>query len=96
MEHLNRLVKTAMEGLGANKANINAMTRIGKAVGLLSHIIQSFDEETNVSWPSGKHTKKNWDGDPLKIIDELSGAADIFKKRTSTVHTSFKLASTVF
>ena len=48
-----------------------------------------------VSRPSGKHKKKNWDGD-LKIIDELSGAADTFKKRTSTVHKSFKLASNVF
>ena len=58
MEHLNRLVKTAMEGLGANKANVKAMTRMGKAVGLLSHIMQSFDEETNVSQPSGKKSSQ--------------------------------------
>ena len=63
MEHLNRLIKTAMEGLGANKKKKKAMIRVGKAVGLLAQITKSFDEEAMISQPSGKHAKTAWHKD---------------------------------
>ena len=37
-EHMNRLVKVAIEGLGANKKSSKAVIRVGKAVGLLAMI----------------------------------------------------------
>ena len=39
MEHLNRLVKGAIEGLGANKSK-KAMMRVGKAIGLIDTVTQ--------------------------------------------------------
>ena len=42
MEHLNRLVKIAIEGLGANKSE-NAIKRTAKAVGVLSKALESYD-----------------------------------------------------
>ena len=44
MEHVNRTVKTIIQGLGANKTD-NAITRAGKSVGPLSHILAAFDGE---------------------------------------------------
>ncbi len=55
MEHLNKLVKTAMEGLGANKSQ-KAICRVGRAIGVLASAIDSFDKDLGV--PSGKHSDK--------------------------------------
>ena len=51
-EHLNRLVKESIRGLGANKTEA-AITRVGKALGSLFPVIQRFDEENGVHKPSG-------------------------------------------
>ena len=42
MEHLNREVKTAIKGLGANKSQ-KAILRTGKAVGVLTDNLTNFD-----------------------------------------------------
>ena len=88
MEHLNRLIKTAMEGLGSNKKKAAAMIRIGKAVGLLGRITKSFDEEAGVSQPSGKHAKKTWQKDFVKIVEELL-QQNVFDEHTTKTHKSF-------
>lgn len=89
MEHLNRIVKTAIEGLGANKSK-KAITRAGRAVGSLSGCMNSFDKEIGVSKPSGKHSEKSRDRDLVKIIDELLlQNAQIFNKDTACQHKSF-------
>lgn len=88
MEHLNRLIKTAMEGLGSNKKQKKAMKRVGKAVGVLASLTKSFDEEVGVSKPSGKHAKKNWDKDMEMIVKELLGQA-VFDEQTKRTHKSF-------
>ena len=45
MEHLNRVVKTAIEGLGANKTE-KAVQRVGKCVGKFIKIMDAYDEQT--------------------------------------------------
>ena len=87
MEHLNRLVKTAIEGLGANKSK-QAITRAGKAIGLLAMITQSFDKEVSVSSSSGKHSQKSLHRDLIKIIEELL-QQPIFNSDTTEIHKSF-------
>ena len=47
MEHLNRLVKTAMDGLGANKTE-KAISCASKAIGVLSKIMESYDQKMSV------------------------------------------------
>ena len=67
MEHLNRLVKIAIEGLGANKSE-NAIKRTAKAVGVLSKALESYDAALGIRSTSGKHSKKVLIRDANKII----------------------------
>ena len=54
MENLNRVVKTAITGLGSNKSE-KVIVRAGRAIGVLETAINSYDKEVGVSVPSGKH-----------------------------------------
>ena len=42
MEHLNQLVKTAIDGLGANQTE-NAISHVSKAMGVIAKIMESYD-----------------------------------------------------
>ena len=53
MEHLNRLAKTAVDGLGANKTE-KAIFRVGKTVGSLFRTTENFDKQDNVTPPQRK------------------------------------------
>ena len=55
MEHLNRLVKDAITGLGANKAT-NAIDRVGKAIGTITN---SLDIVNNIPVESGHHSNRS-------------------------------------
>ena len=81
MEHLNRLIKTAIEGLGANKSK-KAITRAGKAVGSLCSVLDSFDREADVPTPSGKHSEESRQKDLNKIVEQLLLQNYIFDKET--------------
>ena len=70
MEHLNRTVKTIIQGLGANKTD-NAITRAGKSVGPLSDILAAFDGEAGVASISGKHAEESELKDLYQIVDQL-------------------------
>ena len=52
MEHLNKLVKVSIEGLGANKSE-KAIKKVAKAMGALSKTTESFDSEAGVASPMG-------------------------------------------
>ena len=54
MEHLNRLCKGASTGLGSNVTD-NAVLRIGKCLGDLSKVTDSYDTENEVPVESGFH-----------------------------------------
>ena len=47
MEHLNRLCKTSIQGLGANKST-KAILRVGKTIGVLDELVNNFDVDNNV------------------------------------------------
>ena len=59
MEQLNRVVKTAIEGLGANKTE-KAVQRVGKCVGKFIKIMDAYDEQAGVASVSGTHNKKSF------------------------------------
>ena len=70
MEHLNKLVKVSIEGLGANKSE-KAIKRVAKAMGALSKTTESFDSEVGVASPSGKHSDESQLKDLKNIIQQL-------------------------
>ena len=53
--HINRHVKVAIDGLGANKSK-KAIGRVAKAMGVLSETTKSFDSKVGITAPSGKHS----------------------------------------
>ena len=70
MKHMNRTVKTIIQGLGANIID-NAITRAGKSVGPFSDILAAFDGEAGVASISGKHAEKSELTDLYQIVDQL-------------------------
>ena len=73
-EHLNRMCKIALQGLCANKTE-KAITRIGKAQGTLSLVLDKFDEENCTSLASsGVHKKLTAEKDRDTIIKQLQQA----------------------
>lgn len=87
MEHLNKLAKVAVEGLGANKTE-KAIQRVGKAIGTMAGMIDTFDAMNNVPSVSGAHSKKSSEKDLKKIVSQLvkSSVFDIWPGRK---HKSF-------
>ena len=71
MEHLNRIVKTGVRGLGANKAE-NAMIRIGKCVDSVAQVLATYDEEHGVKKLLGHHTIASAEKDLDLLLNELS------------------------
>ncbi len=86
MEHLNKEVKVAIEGLGANKSH-KAIKRAAKSVGTLSQVLDSYDSALQVNKPSRKHSKKTVAKDVEKITSQLLDCGT-FIKSTKT-HLSF-------
>ena len=70
MEHLNKLAKVTVQGLGPNKTE-KAIQRVGKAIGTLSSMTDTFDTVNNVPSVSGVHSKKSSGKDLKKIVGQL-------------------------
>ena len=68
MEHLNRLAKDAIKGLGANKS-MKAIDQVGKALGTITNLISTFDTVNNVSDESGHHSKQSSEKDLHMIVN---------------------------
>ena len=58
MEHLNRVAKMAIWGLGVNKT-AKSVTRIGKSIGVLKKVLDTFDEQNSVPSVSGAHISRS-------------------------------------
>lgn len=80
MEHLNRVVKTAIQNLGSNKTE-TAITRVGKVLRILHPLLKSFDEDNSVSSASGKHNKPKEDKDINILMKNLSLSFDVVPDR---------------
>ncbi len=87
MEHLNKLVKVSIEGLGANKSK-KAIKRVAKAIGTLARAMESFDSEVGVVSTSGKHSGKSHLKDLNIIIQQLL-ECDSFNHRAKRSLTYF-------
>ncbi len=85
MEHLNRLIKMSLNGLGANKTP-KAITTAGRVLGLLGPIMDTFDAETTVGNTSGNHRIASMDTDLSLLLKELSTS---FKEIPGRAHFSF-------
>ena len=70
MEHLNRVLKEAVAGPGANKTP-NALVRVGKVIEIIDCVAKSFDEEHSLGEHSGKHKVVNFDKDMTSVIKIL-------------------------
>ena len=93
MEHINRFVKISIEGLGCNKSE-KAIIKVGKAVGVLSRVTDSFDKEAGVPQSSGKHSTKSAKKDLWEVVNQLILCQkDIFTP-TPQKHRSFKTLKT--
>lgn len=87
MEHLNRQVKVAIDGLGPNKSK-KAIGRVGKAMGILSEATKSYDAKVGINAPSGKHSDSKVMND-IKCVTEKLLDCDIFNPQTKQSHHSF-------
>lgn len=85
MEHLNRIIKTAIDGLGANKTE-RAIVRAGKCVGCFANVLERFDGQAGIAAVSGKHSEQTISNDLKEIVQQLL-EADVFD--TSHAHKSF-------
>ena len=84
--HLNRVVKTAIGGLGANKTE-GSTKRVGKwCVGKFIKIMDAYDEQAGVASFSGTYNKSFFNY-LYEVIRQLLGGAHVFY--TSTSHNSF-------
>ena len=87
MEHLNRMVKVSIEGLGSNKSK-KAIKRVAKAIGVLAEATSSFDSEVGVISDSGKHSDKSKMKDLKKVLKQLL-ECDPFNPSVKRTLTSF-------
>ena len=85
MEHINKVVKVAIEGLWANKSE-KSTKRVAKAIGIISETTESFDSEVGLVVPSGRHSDKAVLLD-LNIIQQLQ-ECDTSNWQSKTQNTS--------
>ena len=86
MEHLNRLLKVALQGLGANKTE-KAITTSAKALGVVDPVLSTFDKENHVSNISGSHRVADAKKDMEMLLKQLSA---VFRETPGRLHKSFK------
>ena len=88
MEHLNRIAKDAIKSLGANKTE-RAIKRVGKVIGIIAPLLQSFDVENKVKKVSGAHKRASVMKDTSIIVNELV-KYEIFSSVDGRQYPSFK------
>ena len=87
LEHLNRIVKDSIKGLGSNQTE-QAITRVDKALGTIAPVLNQFDLSNNVPDVLSNHKPPNNGKDIAIIVNELS-QAQVFNKIPSRKHNKF-------
>ena len=85
---INRTCKVAICGLQANKKE-EAIDRVGKALGILSPILEIFDEENSIPVISGIHHIPKFDKDLKTIVLSVQHAKVFSKLANIRYHFSF-------
>ena len=88
MEHLNRELKTAISGLGANVTK-KSISRSAKCLRTVLEVCDNFDSANNVSKPSGKHSHASLEKDMNLMVSELHLQSKVFKEIPGRKHKSF-------
>ena len=70
MEHLNRVCKDAVHGLGANKTP-QALVKVAKIVNVLDEVLKNFDQDNSIKERSGKHKVANFKKEMVTIVKVL-------------------------
>ena len=87
LEHMNRLCKDAVHGLQANKTAISVV-RVGKSLGRLSEIVETYDDGNDIQAPSGSHRIPAANKDRDLILRELL-TSKVFSSGAPRRHASF-------
>lgn len=88
MEHLNRIAKNAIKGLGANKTE-KAIVRVGRALRTVAPVLQNYDEDNNVPSLSGVHKVAEAKKD-IAIVTGVLQASNVFEEIPGRRHKSFQ------
>ena len=91
MEHLNRLCKDAVEGLGANKVE-KAITRVGKCIQMVSDVMDQYDKSHTSKTDSGKHTCRSNQSDFERMLKRIN-EANVFQSNPGRKHKAFPYLS---
>ena len=96
MEHLNRALKTAMSGLGANVTK-GSIARASKCLKVVTDVATNFDDAAGVPFVSEKHSEASYKHDLKLIVEELNKRSQVFHYKPKRHHTSFrKLNRSIF
>ena len=81
MEHLNRVCKESISGLGANITD-HSIQRAGRSVGRCNEILANLDELAGVRPESDYHTVRSSQADLQKILQQLTEERCVFDHRS--------------
>ena len=81
MEHLNGIVKSCMQHLGANKTE-RSIQRIGKCIGQIDEILTCYDQQNELPIPFVLHSIPSSNSDRDLMIRELL-ETDVFSVKPS-------------
>ena len=87
MEHLNRVCKDAIRGLGANQTE-KGITRVGKALGTLSPVLDQYDKDNMVQSASAIRSIPKSEKDRDLIMQQLQ-VLEVFTVSPGCKHPTF-------
>ena len=94
MEHLNRVLKDGIKGLGANKTE-KAITRLGKCISSFDQILSNFDESLEVHHSTDFHTVASLEKDITLVVNELTNRVQPFSFSKGRSHKSIRVKKTI-
>jgi len=87
-EHLNRSLKDAITGVGANVTQ-KSIIQCGKSLNSVMKVLSSFDKENNLHREAANHSAPSTEKDKLKIVKELCDLK-VFDYIPGRQHHTFK------
>lgn len=91
-EHLNRALKTAIAGTGANVAP-KTILQCGKSLKGLMNVVQNYDQEHGIHKVSSMHTRSSLLKDQDAVLNELLNKSTVFDYVPGRKHHSFSSIS---
>ena len=88
MEHLNRLCKSAISGMGSNVTEASVQ-RVGRAIKCLGDGMVNFDKQHLIHEESDKHTVKSDSNDFEKVLKQIFNESNVFGDIPARHHTTF-------